>query len=1465
MNWQIPLYVASLFLTCALTGFLALYAWRQAPRPGVRTFAALAGSECLLALMELLSVTSRTEAQARFWFNMRFFFFSIAAVLWLIFTLEYNEKGEWLSRPVVVGVFLLPILTQIMLWSNPLHGLWLKQDITFRQFDSFWIADPSRPMPGFGFMVFLVYSLLLLLAGIGVFMFAAWPKQHEDRVQALLLSTRTLVILLAAECAIFNLLPGAGFNLFVPGIGIASLFTSLAVLRYRFLKNIPPSTSAAHVTDYAPPEKRYVSALVLIFILFTSGILAGGDITYEDYEKHFRSQVESQLDAIASLKVDELQKWRAERLADANLFYKNENFSEQLRVYLDHPQDADARAKVLTWLDKILATPEYDLILLLDPQGVVRLSIPSAPETSPADLVEQASASLRLNQVKFVDLHRLAEDNAIRMAILVPIFETQNHQPLGTLILRIDPNVYLYPFLQRWPVPSESAETLIVRREGQGALYLNPLHYQPGAALELSIPLENTRIPAVQAVLGREGIIEGNDYRGEPVLADIHAIPDSPWFLVAKIDMREIYAPLSQRLWQTLAFTGALILVVGAGLFVVWRQQRVRYYRAQAETLDALRESEERYRGLYENSAIGIYRTTPEGRILLANPSLVNMLGYSSLEELSTRDLAKVGYEPSYPRAHFLELMEKEGEVRGLESAWQRQDGSFLFVSESARAIRNPQGEILYYDGTIEDITESKQAEEALRESEERYRLLVEQSPVIVYVDEVGGHFHYLSPQLEKVTGYKPEEFMRQRGVWKSIVHPEDLPRLEREYQLGIENGGRIIVEYRVFARDGRVVWLHDESNPFRDPHTGKTILRGVFYDITERKQAEEALVASESKLRALFTAMIDVVIVYDGDGRYLEIAPTNPANLYQPADALLGKTIREILPNEPADAIIAGIRESLQSGQVVNSEYALQIGGKEVWFSASASPLSENRVIWVAHNITERKQVEEKLAASEIRYRRLFEAARDGILILDAETGVIVDVNPFLVEMLGFPKEKILGKELWELGFFKDIAANKANFLELQKKEYIRYEDLPLETANGGRIHVEFISNVYQVNHLKVVQCNIRDVTERKQAEEQLRRSEANLKQAQAVAHVGSWVWRIQDNWLEWSDEMYRIFGIEEEGFSGLLSDVMAQAIHPEDRAEVERSNRSVMEDRKPIPLEYRIVWPNGVIRTVWAEAGELILDDAGKPLILTGIVQDITERKRIEQLLARYTERLEEVVDERTRELRATQEQLVRQERLATLGQLAGSIGHELRTPLGIITNAIYILKMERPQENDPRREYLDMIDNEAHTADKIITDLLDFTRIKSPDRQAVSVSELVRQTLERNPVPPAVEVTLEIPADLPPIFADPHHVIQILGNLTVNACQAIPETGKLNLSAQVEGDMITIAVRDTGIGIPPDRMQKLFEPLFTTKVKGIGLGLAVSQKLAEANDGRIEVESETGKGSTFTLLLPIYKEFP
>jgi signal transduction histidine kinase len=235
--------------------------------------------------------------------------------------------------------------------------------------------------------------------------------------------------------------------------------------------------------------------------------------------------------------------------------------------------------------------------------------------------------------------------------------------------------------------------------------------------------------------------------------------------------------------------------------------------------------------------------------------------------------------------------------------------------------------------------------------------------------------------------------------------------------------------------------------------------------------------------------------------------------------------------------------------------------------------------------------------------------------------------------------------------------------------------------------------------------------------------------------------------------------------------------------------------------------------------------------------------------------------MVDERTKQLHDAQEQLVRREKLAVLGQLAGGVGHELRNPLAVISSAVYYLKMIHSDGDETAIEYLDMISAEVHNSNQIIADLLDFARTRPPAREEISVSALVHQELERRPAPPNVHVIAEIPPRLPPMCVDPAQIALVLGNLITNAYQAMPDGGNLTISASADKTEVAIALTDTGGGISAGNMEKLFEPLFTTKPRGVGLGLATSRNLAEANGGTIEAESDgvPGEGSTFTLSLP------
>lgn len=248
----------------------------------------------------------------------------------------------------------------------------------------------------------------------------------------------------------------------------------------------------------------------------------------------------------------------------------------------------------------------------------------------------------------------------------------------------------------------------------------------------------------------------------------------------------------------------------------------------------------------------------------------------------------------------------------------------------------------------------------------------------------------------------------------------------------------------------------------------------------------------------------------------------------------------------------------------------------------------------------------------------------------------------------------------------------------------------------------------------------------------------------------------------------------------------------------------------------------------------------------------------------LREYSERLEEMVAQRTKELEDAQEQLVRQEKLAVLGQLAGGVSHELRNPLGAIKNAAYFLNMALEDPEPDVKETLEILEKEVETSEKIIWSLLDFARPNPLSLREVDVNGVVEEALSRVTVPENVQVVSQLSESLPAILADPDQLGQVFGNIILNAVQAMPDGGQLTLESETDGqEGVAISISDTGVGISREDLDKVFEPLFTTKARGIGLGLAVTNALAQRHGGAIEVRSEVGKGSTFTIKLPVKAE--
>ena len=266
--------------------------------------------------------------------------------------------------------------------------------------------------------------------------------------------------------------------------------------------------------------RRILYFLVILFVILAAAIFVTSYVYYRNYERHYKLEIDHQLSAISDLKVNELVGWKNERMGDAGVFYHNSLFSSRVRHLFNDPNDTESQAEVREWLEKELAYPEYDRIYLMDTNGTLRMSVPGTPKTVTTTVLQQLPLILQSGNITILDFYRDDSDQKIYLTIIVPVYDDQgNGQPLGFLAFQDDPGVYLYPFISEWPGPSASAETLIIRRDGNDALYLNDLRFRNNSALNLRFPLDRTDVPEVKAALGEEGIVEGTDYRGAPVIA----------------------------------------------------------------------------------------------------------------------------------------------------------------------------------------------------------------------------------------------------------------------------------------------------------------------------------------------------------------------------------------------------------------------------------------------------------------------------------------------------------------------------------------------------------------------------------------------------------------------------------------------------------------------------------------------------------------------------------------------------------------------------------------------------------------------------------------------------------------------------------------------------------------------------------------------------------------------------------
>jgi len=525
------------------------------------------------------------------------------------------------------------------------------------------------------------------------------------------------------------------------------------------------------------------------------------------------------------------------------------------------------------------------------------------------------------------------------------------------------------------------------------------------------------------------------------------------------------------------------------------------------------------------------------------------------------------------------------------------------------------------------------------------------------------------------------------------------------------------------------------------------------------------------------------------------------------------------------------------------------------------AEPKASELEHWI-RNLAERQRTVNALRESEDRYRSFFHTSMDAVFIT-SKSGRWIDMNAAAIELFGYQSKEEL-QEVAIPDLYARPVDRKRHIQTIEEQGFTKNYAVDLRTKDGRIVNTLITSVPVKDDEGNVAgfQGVIRDVTERKRMEQTLRESEERYRSLYNSIRDAILVADTERNIIDCNLAFCDLFGYALDEIEGKKTHYVYES-----RDEYEQLGEALKEHMGDPNFLFTVHYQKKSGDVFPGETNVFYLrDDTGDVAGFIGLIRDITERRRAEEMLQEYSERLEEMVEERTQELRKTQERLLRREKLAMLGQLAGGVSHELRGPLGAISNGVYFLQMALEEPEPEVKESLEILEREVDRSDKIISSLLGFARTRAPDRRPLDVNEVVEELLSRTDAPPDVEVDLLLDDSLPTILADRDQLNQVFGNLLRNAFQAMPEGGRLVVkTSEVPGKTprsgeVAISIADTGVGIPEENREKILEPLFSTKDEGVGLGLALSRSIVGAHGGAIEVESEVGKGSTFTVRLPL-----
>jgi PAS domain S-box-containing protein len=802
--------------------------------------------------------------------------------------------------------------------------------------------------------------------------------------------------------------------------------------------------------------------------------------------------------------------------------------------------------------------------------------------------------------------------------------------------------------------------------------------------------------------------------------------------------------------------------------------------------------------------------------------------------------------------------------------------------------------------GAVMDVTAEHLAQKSLEHAlqdmqalKEQFQLAIDTIPGLVWSALPDGHIDFLNQRWREYTGLTLA--LASGWGWQVAIHPDDVTELVAYWKSVLASGAPGETTARLRRFDGEYRRFLFRGVPLLD-EAGKVVKwYGTNTDIEDRTRAE-AFLAGEKRLLETIAKGTSLSITLDALCRFVEeglpgslcsilLMDQNGGRLHHGAAPSLPESYTSAVNGWPLSGGPCGMAAALCE-QVIAADIASDDRWQEYKALAAAHGLracwstpivsSDGKVLGtfamlsrepgsptprhlstieqvthIASIAIERKRADEELQKQKAHLNELFDLAPDAIVLTDLSHPQIIRVNKEFTRMFGYTADEAVGRRLRHLitpeGLRPAGLAEDPDLLAGRKVE----RQVVRQRKDGTRFHAQVTAARVQLqNEEPAAYLIYRDITERKEAEDRLKRSEAFLAEGQKISRTGSWGWELSSGRVVWSEEQYRMLGFEPGSIEPSV-DLFFTAVHPEDRARVQQSLEEATRERRSYVIDYRVILPDGSLRYLRSVARP-VATDTGNVEEYIGVTTDTTDRMQVEAALRRA-------------------------QRLEATGTLAGGIAHDFNNILGAILGYGEMALRDAPNSSRLRRD-LESIMSAGERGRALVERILMFSRSGMGERIAVHVEKLVREALDliSGKLPNGVRVDASLQAGRAAMMGDPTQVHQVVMNLATNAIQAMTAGGTLRVSLYLlaidtprvatmgsiaAGEYIVLQVADEGEGIAPEILDRIFDPFFTTKevTVGTGLGLSLVHGIVTEVGGAIDVASVPGSGCAFTVYLP------